>query len=273
MRRSVLVSSLFRDGYVHSQQESHARRAEASLASVLQALASKTRGATTLKRVRLGLTRENKTVCTALIQVLKRCLRFAAQTRSAVISSTETGPLRGPRTRRRRAKTMEVSHWQNTEQREDKYGDHGGDHQQYLQQKRRKLDDQRMQSGENNWFAGCIVWIDGLTDPPADELERLVVEGGGSTAKAKRATFSNAHTNSFMSVSGHRMRFRKVQVQTAQSRTADQPHGDANIATKHRGLPCCQRSRRRTLFYHTWVSSPVCVGGSDRYWATKGGTS
>ena len=80
--------------------------------------------------------------------------------------------------------------WQNTEQREDKYGDHGGDHQQYLKQKRQKLDDQRMQSGENNWFAGCVVWIDGLTDPPADELEQLVVAGGGLVcdSRDRRAT-------------------------------------------------------------------------------------
>ncbi len=84
---------------------------------------------------------------------------------------------------------MEVSHWQNTEQREDKYGDHGGDHQQYLQQKRRKLDDQRRRT-EGHWFAGCVVWIDGLTDPPADDLEQLVVAGGGLVcdSRDRRAT-------------------------------------------------------------------------------------
>ena len=82
-----------------------------------------------------------------------------------------------------------MDHWQNTEQREDKYGDHGGDHQQYLQQKRRKLDDQRRRT-EGNWFAGCVVWIDGLTDPPADELEQLVVAGGGLVcdSRDRRAT-------------------------------------------------------------------------------------
>ena len=52
-----------------------------------------------------------------------------------------------------------MDHWQNTEQREDKYGDHGGDHQQYLKQKRRKLDEQRRRSEGNNWFKGCVVWI------------------------------------------------------------------------------------------------------------------
>ena len=84
---------------------------------------------------------------------------------------------------------MEVSHWQNTEQREDKYGDHGGDHQAYLQQKRRKLDDQRRRT-QGNWFAGCVVWIDGLTDPPADDLEQLVVAGGGLVcdSRDRRAT-------------------------------------------------------------------------------------
>ena len=82
-----------------------------------------------------------------------------------------------------------MDHWQNTEQREDKYGDHGGDHQQYLQQKRRKLDEQRRRT-EGHWFAGCVVWIDGLTDPPADDLERLVVEGGGLVcdSRDRRAT-------------------------------------------------------------------------------------
>ncbi|CAH0375591.1 unnamed protein product [Pelagomonas calceolata] len=82
-----------------------------------------------------------------------------------------------------------MDHWQNTEQREDKYGDHGGDHQQYLQQKRRKLDDQRRRT-EGNWFAGCVVWIDGLTDPPADDLEQLVVAGGGLVcdSRDRRAT-------------------------------------------------------------------------------------
>ena len=83
-----------------------------------------------------------------------------------------------------------MDHWQNTEQREDKYGDHGGDHQQYLKQKRRKLDEQRRRSAGNNWFAGCVVWIDGLTDPPADDLGRLVLEGGGffCTTFESRAT-------------------------------------------------------------------------------------
>ena len=33
----------------------------------------------------------------------------------------------------------EMDHRQNTEQREDKYGDHGGDHQRYLQQKRQEV--------------------------------------------------------------------------------------------------------------------------------------
>ena len=82
-----------------------------------------------------------------------------------------------------------MDHWQNTEQREDKYGDHGGDHQQYLQQKRRKLDDQRRRT-EGHWFAGCVVWIDGLTDPPADDLEQLVVAGGGLVcdSRDRRAT-------------------------------------------------------------------------------------
>ncbi len=82
-----------------------------------------------------------------------------------------------------------MDHWQNTEQREDKYGDHGGDHQQYLQQKRRKLDDQRRRT-EGTWFAGCVVWIDGLTDPPADDLEQLVVAGGGLVcdSRDRRAT-------------------------------------------------------------------------------------
>ena len=82
-----------------------------------------------------------------------------------------------------------MDHWQNTEQREDKYGDHGGDHQAYLQQKRRKLDDQRRRT-EGHWFAGCVVWIDGLTDPPADELEQLVVAGGGLVcdSRDRRAT-------------------------------------------------------------------------------------
>ena len=82
-----------------------------------------------------------------------------------------------------------IDHWQNTEQREDKYGDHGGDHQQYLQQKRRKLDDQRRRT-EGNWFAGCVVWIDGMTDPPADDLAQLVMEGGGLVcdSRDRRAT-------------------------------------------------------------------------------------
>jgi hypothetical protein len=82
-----------------------------------------------------------------------------------------------------------MDHWQNTEQREDKYGDHGGDHQAYLQQKRRKLDDQRRRT-EGHWFAGCVVWIDGLTDPPADDLEQLVVAGGGLVcdSRDRRAT-------------------------------------------------------------------------------------
>ena len=82
-----------------------------------------------------------------------------------------------------------MDHWQNTEQREDKYGDHGGDHQQYLQQKRRKLDDQRRRT-EGHWFAGCVVWIDGLTDPPAEDLGRLVLAGGGRfcTTFESRAT-------------------------------------------------------------------------------------
>ena len=82
-----------------------------------------------------------------------------------------------------------MDHWQNTEQREDKYGDHGGDHQQYLQQKRRKLDDQRRRT-QGTWFAGCVVWIDGLTDPPADDLEQLVVAGGGLVcdSRDRRAT-------------------------------------------------------------------------------------
>ena len=82
-----------------------------------------------------------------------------------------------------------MDHWQNTEQREDKYGDHGGDHQQYLKQKRQKLDDQRRRT-EGHWFAGCVVWIDGLTDPPADDLEQLVVAGGGLVcdSRDRRAT-------------------------------------------------------------------------------------
>ena len=83
-----------------------------------------------------------------------------------------------------------MDHWQNTEQREDKYGDHGGDHQAYLRQKRRKLDEQRRRSEGHNWFKGCVVWIDGLTDPPADDLGRLVLEGGGKfcTTFESRAT-------------------------------------------------------------------------------------
>ena len=83
-----------------------------------------------------------------------------------------------------------MDHWQNTEQREDKYGDHGGDHQAYLRQKRRKLDEQRRRSEGHNWFKGCVVWIDGLTDPPADDLEQLVVAGGGLVcdSRDRRAT-------------------------------------------------------------------------------------
>ena len=83
-----------------------------------------------------------------------------------------------------------MDHWQNTEQREDKYGDHGGDHQAYLRQKRRKLDEQRRRSEGHNWFKGCVVWIDGLTDPPAEDLGRLVLAGGGRfcTTFESRAT-------------------------------------------------------------------------------------
>ena len=83
-----------------------------------------------------------------------------------------------------------MDHWQNTEQREDKYGHHEGDHQAYLRQKRQKLDEQRRRSEGNNWFKGCVVWIDGLTDPPADDLGRLVLAGGGKfcTTFESRAT-------------------------------------------------------------------------------------
>ena len=70
-------------------------RAEASLASVLQAARPQNARADQAQnecawalRVRI------KTVCTVLTQVLKRCLRFAAQT-SAVIS-TEIGPRNAP---------------------------------------------------------------------------------------------------------------------------------------------------------------------------------
>lgn len=68
--------------------------------------------------------------------------------------------------------------WQNPEQREDKYGDHGGDHRAYLAQKRQKLDTQRRRSG-GGIFKGCVVWVDGLTDPPFEDLAKLVLEGGG----------------------------------------------------------------------------------------------
>ena len=51
------------------------------------------------------------------------------------------------------------------------------------------MDDQRRRT-EGNWFAGCVVWIDGLTDPPADDLEQLVVAGGGLVcdSRDRRAT-------------------------------------------------------------------------------------
>ena len=48
------------------------------------------------------------------------CLRFAAQTRSAVISSTGIGPRAAHETPSPRYNKMD--HWQNTEQREDKWG-------------------------------------------------------------------------------------------------------------------------------------------------------
>ena len=76
-RAAACRSAVLRDGCLHSQQESRPR-AEASIASVLQAARSQKRADG--KTVRSHLTRENKTLCTALIQVLQRCLRFEAQT-------------------------------------------------------------------------------------------------------------------------------------------------------------------------------------------------
>ena len=78
-----------------------------------------------------------------------------------------------------------MDHWQNTGSA-DKYGDRG-DHQQYLN-KRPKA--RRPTKANGRHRVGCVVWIDGLTDPPADDLEQLVVAGGGLVcdSRDRRAT-------------------------------------------------------------------------------------